>query len=257
MKAIKTGLKYALIAVAWLILWWGASAIVGNEVILPSPAEVLARAGVLAFSGEHAAAFWSSIAFSLLRVVLGVVCATAAAILLAAAAFKWKLVSDILKPLVTVIKVTPVVSFIFIAFIVFSRDQNPMPAFISGLIVFPVMYESILSALRATPRELIEVSEVFGCSFYERVRYLWIPSALPTFVTSSKTAIGLAWKSGIAAEALVAIPTMIAIGTEISEAKRWLETVDQFVWTLVIIILSLACELLFSFIAKKITDKIL
>ena len=253
MKALKTALKYLLITIAWLGLWWGVSAAVGNEVILPSPTDVFTRTGELAVLPK----FWLSIAFSFIRVIFGVACATVAAILLAALSFKWRTVYDIIKPVATVIKATPVVSFIFIAFIIFRDNFDALPAFISGLIVFPVMYESILASLKATPTELIEVSQVFGCTFYERVRYLWVPSVLPNFITSSKTSIGLAWKAGIAAEALVAIPTLISIGTEISEAKRWLETLDQFVWTLTVIILSLISELLFSFIAKKITDKIL
>ncbi len=253
MRVLRSAFKYFLIALIWLGVWWGASAAVGNSVILPSPLEVFVRAGKLVLLPK----FWASIAFSFIRVIFGVACATVTAIFLSAAAFKWHIVRDIIKPFATVIKATPVVSFIFIAFIIFSKNFDALPSFISGLIVFPVMYESILSSLDATPRELIEVSQVFGCTFYERARYLWIPSALPNFITSSKTSIGLAWKAGIAAEALVAIPTLVSIGTEISEAKRWLDTLDQFVWTLAVIILSLLTEILFSFIAKKITGKIL
>lgn len=256
MKALKCILKYALIAVLWIAVWWGASAAVNNSVILPAPGEVLVRVGELAF-GENFEIFWLSIIYSVIRVIFGLICATAVAVLLGALAFKFSIVADILQPAVAIVKSTPVVSFIFIAFIAFSKNFDAMPAFISGLIVFPVMYESILASLKATPRELVEVSEVFGCTFYERLRYLWIPSALPNFITASKTSIGLAWKSGVAAEALVAIPNMLSIGTEISEAKIWLETADQFAWTFVIIVLSLSIEILFSFVAKKATDKIL
>ena len=253
MPALKNALRYLCITALWLLLWWGASLWVGNGIILPSPEEVTKRLFELALLGD----FWLSILYSIIRIVFGLAVAVLVAILLSAAAFRSKLISDFLKPLVAVIKASPVVSFIFIAFVAFRSNFNALPAFIAGLIVFPVMYESILSALRSTSVELIEVSEVFGCTFYEKLRYLWIPSALPSFVTSAKTSIGLAWKAGVAAEALIAIPTMISIGTEISEAKTWLETTDQFAWTLVIIILSLSIEIIFSFVAKKISNKIL
>lgn len=253
MATVKKLLKYAAIAAVWFSAWLIASMLVKNSVILPSPHEVLQRLFVLSSSGE----FWLSILYSILRVVFGLIIATAAAILLSAAAFRFTLIRDFLKPFITVIKATPVVSFIFIAFVAFRGNFDSLPAFIAGLIVFPVMYESILAALIATPKELVEVSEVFGCTFYEKLRYLWIPTALPTFVTSEKTSIGLAWKSGVAAESLIAIPGLLAIGTEISEAKTWLETTDQFAWTLVIILLSLSIEIIFSFLAKKLTDKIL
>ena len=253
MSILKKLAKYAAIAAIWLAAWWGISLLVGNDIIFPSPAGVLGKLGELIILPE----FWLSILYSLIRILFGLVMATLAAILLSALAFRFKLVKDFLKPALAVVKSTPVVSFIFIAFVAFSQNFNALPAFIAGLIVFPVIYESILSALQATPKELIEVSDVFGCTFYERLRYLWIPSALPAFITSSKTSIGLAWKAGVAAEALVAIPTMLSIGTEISQAKTWLETTEQFAWTLVIIILSLSIEIIFSFVAKEITDKIL
>ena len=256
MKALKTLSKYLLITVGWVLVWWGISAIVGNPIIFPAPSSVLLRAFELAM-GSESATFWLSILYSIIRIVFGLICAIAAAVLTSAVAFRFKPVESVLKPLITVIKSTPLVSFIFIAYIAFIEDQNPLPSFIAGLIVFPVIYDSILSALKRTPKELIEVSDVFGCSFYERLRYLWVPSALPSFITASKTSIGLAWKAGVAAEALVAIPTMISIGTELSQAKKQIETADQFAWTLVIILLSLMIEILFSALAKKLTDKIL
>ncbi len=253
MKALKKLLKYAVIAFTWFAVWWVVSVLVKNEIILPSPAAVTVRLGELIGTAD----FWLSILYSLIRIIFGLVCATLLAILFSAVAFRFRLVKDFLKPFLAVIKSTPVVSFIFIAFVAFRNDFDVLPAFIAALIVFPVMYESILAALSETPKELIEVSQVFGCTFYERLRYLWVPSALPSFVTSSKTSIGLAWKAGVAAEALVAIPNMLSIGTEISEAKTWLETEDQFAWTLVIILMSLSIEIIFSFIARRITDKIL
>ena len=52
--------------------------------------------------------------------------------------------------------------------------------------------------------------------------------------------MGLAWKSGVAAE--VICPPKLAIGTEISQARTALETPELFAWTLVIIALSLLLE---------------
>ena len=253
MSVLKKAAKYFAIALVWLAAWWGASILVGNSIIFPAPSEVVLKLLELI----KIPTFWLSILYSLARILFGLFTAMIAAIILASLSFRFSLIKDFLKPALSIIKSTPVVSFVFIAFVAFSQNLNALAAFISALIVFPVIYESILDSLLSTPQELIEVSDVFGCSFYERLRYLWVPSALPRFITSSKTAIGLAWKAGVAAEALVAIPTMLSIGNEIADAKTWLETTEQFAWTLVIIILSLTIELIFSLIAKKLTDKIL
>ena len=67
-----------------------------------------------------------------------------------------------------------------------------------------------------------------------------MPSLLPFFVSTAKSALGLAWKAGIAAEVL-AVPQS-AIGSKIYSSKVFLETTDLFVWTLVTIVLSIIME---------------
>ena len=52
--------------------------------------------------------------------------------------------------------------------------------------------------------------------------------------------MGLAWKSGVAAEVLCIPP--LAIGTQIYGAKLYLEIPDLFAWTAVVVALSLALE---------------
>ena len=129
MATVKKLLKYAAIAAVWFSAWLIASMLVKNSVILPSPHEVLQRLFVLSSSGE----FWLSILYSILRVVFGLIIATAAAVLLSAAAFRFTLIRDFLKPFITVIKATPVVSFIFIAFVAFRGNFDSLPAFIAAL----------------------------------------------------------------------------------------------------------------------------
>ena len=52
--------------------------------------------------------------------------------------------------------------------------------------------------------------------------------------------MGLAWKSGVAAEVLC-LPRP-SIGTQIYNAKLYLEVPDLFAWTVVVVALSLVLE---------------
>ena len=63
---------------------------------------------------------------------------------------------------------------------------------------------------------------------------------LPFFISALTSALGFAWKSGIAAEVL-ARPTK-AIGKMIYDSKIYLETTDLFAWTLVVILMSVLLE---------------
>ena len=57
-----------------------------------------------------------------------------------------------------------------------------------------------------------------------------------------RTALGLAWKAGVAAEVLCT-PAR-TIGKNLYDAKIYIETVDVFAWTAVIVLLSLCFEAL-------------
>ena len=70
--------------------------------------------------------------------------------------------------------------------------------------------------------------------------HLYLPSVLPRFCSSAGVAIGMAWKSGVAAE-VIGIPSG-SIGEKLYRAKIYLATPDLFAWTLTIVALSVLCE---------------
>ena len=55
-----------------------------------------------------------------------------------------------------------------------------------------------------------------------------------------RSALGFAWKAGVAAEALCR--PRRAMGTAIWNAKTYLETADLFAWTAAVVLLSIAVE---------------
>ena len=257
MKILKKAVGYSLSGLFWLALWLLIASMVNKEVILPSPDVVLRRLFELATYDETKKEFWDAILTSLLRVVTGVALGITLATLSAIAASKIKAVHYLFTPLNEVVKATPIVSFIFIAYIVFQKNIWWLPVFIVTLLVFPVVYASILDAIRNVDKELIEVSSVFGATWLERLRYLWIPSVSRAFITSSQTSLGLGWKAGIAAEALAASPSLVSIGTELSEAKIFIETVDQFAWTVAIVVISIIIGTVFTALSEVFKKKIL
>ena len=72
-------------AVFWLAVWFGAAAAVGSEGLLPSPAQTLrALADLL-----QTAAFYKSVAFSVLRLSLGYVAGVTAGVLFGALTYRF------------------------------------------------------------------------------------------------------------------------------------------------------------------------
>ena len=87
---------------------------------------------------------------------------------------------------------------------------------ISFLMVFPIFYENVRKGIEMCDQQLLEMADVFELS------------------------LGLAWKSGIAAE-VIGLPKF-SIGEHLQQAKVYFDTTDLFAWTLVIILLSTVLE---------------
>lgn len=222
----------------WLAVWAAAAALLGQELLIPGPVPVFTRLAALAATG----AFWVKVAFSLLRILGGFAAGAALGILFAALSFRFALFEAVAEPVIRVGKSTPVASFIIL--IMLWVRSGSVPLAVSLIVVLPVIYFSVLEGLRATDGGLLEMAAVFRFSLPKRLRLIYGPSVRPFLYPALLSGLGLAWKSGIAAEVL-ALP-LRSVGSQIYYAKIYLETVDLFAWTAVIVLLSLLIEKLLA-----------
>ncbi len=241
--AMKKTLRRVMIGAFWIGVWWLIAAAVGLPKLLPGPPETAEALVRLAGGG----AFWRSVGMTLLRVALGYVCAVAAGIILAAGCQSVKGLDMLLSPLRSVIKATPVTSFILLVWLWLRRSH--VPAFISFLMVLPIVWTGVQEALGAVDGNLKEMAGAYRLSLWKRIRYLYIPSVKPALTASCLTGLGFAWKSGIAAEVIALTPD--SVGKHLSDAKTYLEYPDLFAWTLTVILLSMALEALLKRAAKR------
>ena len=238
MRLFKSVLRAALILLFWIGVWWLAAWRVGKPLLFPSPLLVLERLAQLIQTPE----FYRVTANSLWSVLRGIVIAIVGGGILSVLTSRLKLLRDLILPIMTVIKATPVASFIILALIWIGALK--VPTFITVLIVLPVIWTNLDEGFTHIDRDLLEVTQIYHFSFWRRLRILTLPSLRPYFVSACRTSMGLAWKAGIAAE-IIAMPRN-SIGTMIGDAKQYIETVDMFAWTLTVIVLSLLIEFTFS-----------
>ena len=223
-----------LVLIFWVGLWFLAAKLVGKELLLPSPDQVARRFYELAAEP----AFWTTIGCSILRVLTGILSATVLGVLLAVLTEKSALFKLLLSPLMTLVKSTPVASFIILALIWLGRGI--LPAFISGLLALPVVWANVSAGIAAQDPQLLELAKVYSFPRERVLRRITIPTVLPYFRSALSSALGLGWKAGIAAEVLT-VPQN-SIGKMIYESKLYLETTSLFAWTLTVILLSLVIE---------------
>ena len=218
----------------WLLIWQLAAMAVGSDILLVSPTRVLARLGELALEGS----FWLSILHSLLRIGGGVLLGTLAGAGLALLSARFCRVRELLTPLMLAVKSVPVASFIILALVWVSSKH--LAVLIVFLMVLPVIYGNALDGIDRLDPKLTEMARVFRLPPLQRALKVYLPQALPGFLTGCRLALGLCWKAGAAAE-VIGMPRG-SIGERLQQAKVYLDTPDLFAWTVVILALSHAFE---------------
>ena len=227
-----------------LLVWQTASIVVGSELLLVSPIGVLKRLFTLV--GETG--FFATVGFTLSRIAIGFFAGLLIGILLALLAGRFQIVEILLWPYMINVKSVPVASFVVVALIWFSASG--LSTLISFLMVLPIIYTNLLDGIKSVDKKMLQMADVFKMPHFRRLRFIWLPSIKPFLLSGCKISLGLAWKSGVAAE-LIGYPEG-SVGEALYYSKLFLNTADLFAWTVVIVLLSIIFEKLFLFILKRI-----
>ncbi len=218
----------------WLLLWEVAAKIVDKPVILPTIGQTLRALFAMAQHGE----FYHHVALSLLRVFWGVGASIIIGIVLGIFSGLYDFVYRFFNPIMSVIKATPVVSFIILALVWMKTDN--IPVFVCFLMCVPIIWTNVVQGVRDTDKRLLQMCHVYQISKFRMIREVYLPSVRGYIFSSIAASIGIGWKSTVAAE-VIARPE-ISIGGGMYETKIYLETDNLFALTLVVIVLSFIIE---------------
>lgn len=207
---------------------------IGLELILPSPLKVLTAL----FEKAATADFLIAAGLSLLRIAVGFLLGTLVGGLLAVLMRVSKVAKALFSPILHVVKAAPVASFIILALVWFKTDI--LPVFISFLMVVPVVCANVSEGIAQTDRKLLEVARIYRFGKKRTFSEVWLPAVKPYAVSACSTALGFAWKSGVAAE-VICRPDR-SIGDALYSSKMNLETAEVLAYTAVVIIISVLLE---------------
>lgn len=238
-----------LAAVFWIGVWQIVHIAVGSSIIVASPLETFRRVFTLGLTVE----FWIFTLNSIGHILLGFLLAVAVATPLAALTARFELLHRLFSPFLKLIRATPVASFIVLA--LFWLSKEGVPSFIAFLMVVPLIFSNLSEGFSNIDPHLLEMAEIYRFSFLKKARLIYLPSLMPYFVSACSVGLGFAWKSGVAAE-VIALPEK-TLGLEIYNAKVYIETVDLFALTFVIIMISIVMEKAFLYVLKCLSNKVL
>ena len=238
-NAVYTLMTVLLIVVAWKIL----SLVIAIPIIMPSPEQTIRDFLRIL----KTALFRQSALMTIFRGMLGFSAAFVIALIVGILAGRYETFRAVIRPGITTIRSTPVISVILLAMIWFT--SGGVPVFVGFLMAFPILYGNTVEGMRNIDAGLVEMAHAFEVSRSSIVRHIYLPSLVPYILAGASTGLGITWKAVIAAEVL-SMP-LRGIGTGLQNAKIVLETGEVFAWTLVAILLGELSESVVRLAGKR------
>jgi len=241
-------IKVILIATFWILVWEAASRLVSrnNELlllILPSPFTVLKTWTKIAFTPD----FIISELVTLSRIFIGFIIGSFLGFVIGIITHISAIVYSLLSPILKIIRAIPVVAIIILMYLFF--ESSTLPVLIVCLMVLPLIWQTVHDGLKNTDKSLLEMSRVFNLSNRKTLVSIKLPSITANLITSCVNALGLAWKSGVAAE-VICLPN-ISLGTMLWQGKGSVNFDEVYAVTLTVVVLSLIIEYLLKFLCNK------
>lgn len=237
--------KIAILAF-WLAVWQLAADHLGRPIFLVGPRESFCALLRLAAT----ASFWKAAAFSMGRISVGFLIAFMAGLLCGSLSYRFPVVGDFLSPLLSLMKTIPVASFVILALI--WAGSRHLTLVVSFFVVFPVIDRNTVAGLQAADHQLLEMAKVFRLNPLAVIWQIERPALAPYLISACELALGMAWKSGVAAE-VIGTPDY-SIGERLYMAKIYFSTDELFAWTITILILSFLFEKAMMAVLKKVLE---
>ena len=188
---------------------------------------------------------------SIIRLLVGFAISLVLAFLLGMIVNNSDLLYNFFTPIITFFKAAPTATFVFL-FIVLVGGRNA-PAFVVIVMTFPILYESVVSAIRNTDKSVLDAAQMDGASKLKTLIRIQIPLGIPFISLGIISTFGMAFKVEIMAEIITGV-TRGGIGSMIN-INNLLDATDltpMFAYSLMAIILVLLVSILASIVKNKI-----
>jgi NitT/TauT family transport system permease protein len=227
----------------YLIVWQGIAMLINQAVLLPSFIDVLTR--LISLLSDLS--IYTHLFYTLFRVVIGAVIAFILSLSLAILSYDFKIIRYALNPLILISKTIPNITYILLVLIWFTRELSVL--FVMILILFPVLFTQISTALITINPELIELLKLYPETYYYRLIKVILPLIKVSLFEGIKGALSLGFKVGVMAEILGQVQP--GLGYLMHIARINFETADLFVYTAIMIIVVIIIEKVIDFFNQK------
>ena len=239
---------FLLAGIAFFLTAWKLLSLrLNTDIILPPPETVLSRLLQI----TRTKGFWQALGATTLRTLKGFALSFILGAATAIPAGLSPSFRSFIKPLLSILRSVPVMSFILLAMLWFVTDT--VPIFVCFLMVYPLVFANVLEGLGRVDKGLLEMGKIYNLSLAKRICHIILPSLTPFLIAAANAGLGMAWKVTIAAEVLC--QPRLAIGTRMQYAQINLETAQVLAWTAAAILLSALCEKVIGGLARRLAPE--
>lgn len=226
------------------IVWYLIYLWVDHPLLMPSIEDTI-RALFRLF-GSRDAVLAMMHTFVRLGICIGI--SLALAMILAFLSYRFKHMETFLHPYMVLFRTIPLVSVILITFVLVHFSLTTY--IITFLMIFPILYQAILSGLNAIDQSYIDVYKLEKGTFFKSIEYLYFPMTKSFILLGFLQSLGLGLKVIVMAEFITQAQN--GIGRIIYNARVNLRYDQIFAITIVLVLMTFLIETL----VKKLNQDI-
>jgi len=230
-----------------IILWETLSLIYANSLAFPKLSTILVSLKNLLISKS----FYKALLFTFLRLVLALVISLLLSTILSYVSRNSVIFKQIITPLLSLLKSTPLASIIIIILLMFGHEKAS--CIISIIIMLPIQYEGFYSSYNAIPDEIKDDIKMISKNNYIIFKEIYFPLALPIIATTLLQSFSLGIRSLVMAEVITT--PKYSIGRELKTMQNNLDISGIFAWTIVLFLISFIIEIFLNKMKSKVEIK--
>lgn len=247
-KSLLSSAALILGIIAVILIWYGVALKINSDLLAPTPLTVCKE--LVAALKEKLV--YKSIIGTFLRSMISFLIAFAVALIMAVAANASAFLEKFFYPLVALLRALPAMAAILLCLIWLKSAKSPIA--ISFIVVFPMAYSTIFSAIKSRDRETVELLKVYGV---KPIKIFWgctLPNVFEKIFPEIISLLAFNVKLTVSGEALA--NTQLSIGREMYVANAYLETCRLMAFAVIAVLLSViievACKLIYKIVKGAI-----
>lgn len=187
-----------LLSLIFAVIIWQvvADRIVQDRLLLPSFSDVVISFSAIIESGL----IYTDTLTSLLHFGTGIAAALLLGIPLGIIMGWFKTINTAIDPIIEILRPIPPLAWIPFAIVWFGLTQQAAGFIVFVGMIFPIIINTY-TGFKNVPRVYVEAAKVLGCTRnIDLIRFIAIPSAMPSIAAGIRIAMGVGWMCLVAAE---------------------------------------------------------